>query len=508
VIGGPGLALLLKYRPDLLGSGDAPPHGGHREVATGDGTGGADGADGAGGPTLTADTGASSAAAGASSSGVPAPFMLPDPWEGSATDSVEGNPAKVDGRPRWRVDQVWPADPAKPANYRPMPWNGRRWEADRDALGGQPNADIRAGRAVLSVRGEWNGGVDGPKVTHPGRKVAALSFIAPEAGTYSVSVLATAVHFWGEQRDSASLTLYRCPRGGRPPVADNDPVAQVKLPEGKPVTLSAASVELAAGDELAFVAVVENAHHGADVTLREPQVRLIKRASAAASAATESNRGAAASGGDPPAEILALHLVPDTWEGVAVGDSLGNPFKVDGRPRWRLDQVWPAEHLRPQNYRPLPWDGQRWHAAANEQGGQPSAEVHAGKVVLAVRGEWNGNPGRKLAALTFIVPEAGTYSVTIEATLRFWEGQKDSASLWLLNSPRADRGKGGESAVLARVDLPHDKPVTIGVKAVELRAGDELTIVPVLERWHTAGNVTLREPQIRLIKRPLGATPK
>ena len=56
-------------------------------------------------------------------------YRLPPTWEGKTKGAAEGNPAMADGKPVWRLDQVWPPDPKVVANYHPMVWRDGFWVA-------------------------------------------------------------------------------------------------------------------------------------------------------------------------------------------------------------------------------------------------------------------------------------------------------------------------------------------------------------------------------------------
>ena len=69
-------------------------------------------------------------------------YRLPPTWEGKTKASTEGNPAMADGKPVWRLDQVWPPQPETEANYRPMVWRGGWWVPTANSFGDQPKAEM------------------------------------------------------------------------------------------------------------------------------------------------------------------------------------------------------------------------------------------------------------------------------------------------------------------------------------------------------------------------------
>ena len=81
-----------------------------------------------------------------------ASFGLPAAWEGKTDGSAEGNPAMADGKPVWRLDQVWPANPEAVASYRPLVWRNGWWVAPGDGFGGQPKAELKDRGVRLEFR--------------------------------------------------------------------------------------------------------------------------------------------------------------------------------------------------------------------------------------------------------------------------------------------------------------------------------------------------------------------
>ena len=64
-----------------------------------------------------------------------------------------GNPALMEAKPVWRLDQLWPDDPAMVSNYIPLRWDGNQWFPAEHHAGGQPAILIEGGDIVIAVRG-------------------------------------------------------------------------------------------------------------------------------------------------------------------------------------------------------------------------------------------------------------------------------------------------------------------------------------------------------------------
>lgn len=123
----------------------------------------------------------------------------------------------------------------------------------------------------------------------------------------------------------------------------------------------------------------------------------------------------------------AEHRPPQAWSGTKDGATDGNPLLVDGTPRWRFDQVFPDDFEDADNYRPLVWvhheGAMRWFNRDHAHGGQPSAAIENGAVVFSVKGRSDGEMNyRKSAALGFIAPADGAYTLSCVAEVQRWEG--------------------------------------------------------------------------------------
>ena len=165
-----------------------------------------------------------------------------------------------------------------------------------------------------------------------------------------------------------------------------------------------------------------------------------------------------------------VYRVPGNWAGKKAGSAEGNPLVVGAKPLWRLDQVWPDDPMKPGNYRPLPWSGTAWQAAEHSHGGQPAAKATPTAVELVVRTAWPGQPGNKLAALTFIAPEPGTYTLSATVKPRVWDAGAPIALDVLKKSDAVTRVKTIELKPKVGADIA-------GIR-VPLEAGEELVLVP------------------------------
>jgi hypothetical protein len=182
-----------------------------------------------------------------------------------------------------------------------------------------------------------------------------------------------------------------------------------------------------------------------------------------------------------PATQPVAHTPPGAWRGTAEGKSDGNPFVVDGSPRWRVDQFWGADWSVPESYAPLVWKdgigGLAWRPgdAGREFGGQPRVVVNGPHVMLSARTEWEGHDGEKIPALVFIAPADGTYAAQALAIARFFEGA-GPVELMLLKHEKAARQI--KRLWVAQLQNGDTEPTTIAEVRAELKAGDEILFVP------------------------------
>jgi hypothetical protein len=151
-----------------------------------------------------------------------------------------------------------------------------------------------------------------------------------------------------------------------------------------------------------------------------------------------------------------------------------------GKAVWRIDAIWPDDPNLVANYIPLKWDGTRWFSKELEAGGQPAVSVADGAVEFSVRAPWTGQPGQRTAALAFIVPETGTWRITGKASSKPWTGE---AATYKLGVFKKDTQRSAQQAV---IELPRSgEALDLNVK-VDLTAGHELILLPLMPDWHNA----------------------
>ena len=175
-------------------------------------------------------------------------YELPATWDGEV-----GNPATAEGTPVWRLDQIWPPDPTRGEHYRPLVWQDGWWRAPADAFAGQPKAERRPEGLRLEVRAKHGS---------PEReRLAALAFVAPEAGTYAVRGKARG-RIWEGAAPFRLDVLKKTAAGAAI-------VGTVELVPGEAVALPAVAVDLAAGGELVFSPRIDGHYKGGEVTLTD-----------------------------------------------------------------------------------------------------------------------------------------------------------------------------------------------------------------------------------------------
>ena len=378
-------------------------------------------------------------------------ISLPAVWAGTANGSAAGNPAVAGGRPVWRLDQVFPPDPAVVANYRPLTWSDGWWVAAKDGYGGQPKTEQRDRGIRMEFRASHS--------ASPGEKLCGLVFIAERAGEHRLAGTAE-LRLW-DGGNPTRLTLWRKTATGA------TQLASAPLKPGQPFDLSAWSATLAAGDELVLLPRIEGMFTGGDVTLRD---------------LTVSTGGAA-----------AAWRLPAAWEGSKTGAADGNPIAAGGKSVWRVDQLWPAnEIIIAANYRPLVWSGTEWIGAGHSQGGQPAVRIADGAFQAAVRGAWSGVDGeqQRTGALVFIAPRPGVYHVRGRARCKPWTGDAGSYPFVLLKKDTQ------RAAEVERIDLPRDDTPVPFELDVELSDGHELLFLPLMPHWHNAANVRVEDVEI------------
>ncbi len=371
-------------------------------------------------------------------------WKLPAAWEGSKKDSTDGNPALADGKPVWRLDQIWPVDSSKPANYRPLAWRDGWWIALKDGFGGQPKAEMKDSAIRMEFRASQS--------ASPGEKLCGLSFVAPEAGNYKVEG-SVELKLW-DGDNKTRLSILRKTKDAA------TEIASVAMKRNERSALTGISTHLEAGDELVLLPRIEGMFVGGDVTLRDLTV----------------SSGAA-----------VTYRLPRAWDGAKKGSAEGNPVAVAEKPLWRLDQVWPDDPTIASHFTPLIWNGVEWNAEKNGAGGQPQVKVEDGAFKASVRGSWTGNEGQRVAGLVFIAPGNGIYHVTGQAFSKSWEG---GAKVYRLGVFKKDTQRATQEKVL---ELPRDGLRVMFDFKVELSAGHELALLPLMPDWHNATTTTIED---------------
>ena len=377
-------------------------------------------------------------------------FGLPPAWEGSKAETSDGNPAQANNKPIWQLNQIWPPDPTKNQNYRPLIWRNGWWVTKSDDSGGQPKVEKRNS----DLRLEFRAASGEPRA----ERIAALSFIAPQDGTFTLSGN-VALKLW-DGNVPVRLQLLKKSTDGAAEIASIDLKKDGSVPLMQTVTLKS-------GEELVIVPRPGGGFTGGDITLRDLKLTL----------------GGGAAG--------ALYKLPASWEDAQKGSAQNNPIKVGEQAIWRLDQLWPDKPIFTENYAPMIWSGTEWKATQHEQGGQPAVKVENGNVNFSVRGSWTGNEGQKTAALVFIAPQSGIYKISGIAKSQPWEGGAEKFRLALL---KKDTQRAAELKVL---ELPRDGTLVPFEITVELTAGHELVFLPLMPDWHNATNTSIEKLSVQ-----------
>lgn len=382
-------------------------------------------------------------------------WQLPPSWEGKAKGQSEGSIASAGGKPVWKLEQVWPPQWNNPKNFRPMVWTGTDWNVGEGGFGGQPGARLDGTALTFGTRA--------PHGTPPQRRVAGLTFVAPQDGTYRLGGTVEC-RIW-DGTNSTTLRLLHKSAG------EVREAGKLVIPNGQSRSLGTLSVGLKAGDELCLLPEIEGMFAGGDCKLRD--IRITARAA------------------EGPSKGGPVYRLPATWEGTTKGSPQGNPIAAGGKPLWRIDRIYPDQYNLVENYSPAPWDGTAWHPSDRQQGGQPSVQVENGTARLSVSGPWQDFEHQKIAALVFITPADGTYRVRCTATSKPWTG---GSAAFLLLALKKDTQRAAE---VERFSLPRDgKEVAIDFR-VELTAGHELVLLPVMPDWNNATTTTLEQLTIQ-----------
>ena len=183
-----------------------------------------------------------------------ASIRLPAAWDGTMVGRADGNPLLVAGQPVWRLDQLWPDQPAFVTSYTPLPWAGTEWKAKEHEHGGQPAVRVSNGAVAFAVRGPWTG--------QPGQKTAALVYCARRGGVHIARGLARSKPWEGAAKVFRLALLKK----------DTQRAAELQvleLPRDGAVVPFELSIDLAPGHELLFLPLMPDWHNATTTTISE-----------------------------------------------------------------------------------------------------------------------------------------------------------------------------------------------------------------------------------------------
>ena len=190
--------------------------------------------------------------------------------------------------------------------------------------------------------------------------------------------------------------------------------------------------------------------------------------------------------------------LPPAWEGTAKGRSDGSVALADGKPIWKLEQVWPPDWKQRDNFRPMVWTGTDWNVKEGGFGGQPGASLNGRVLNFGTRAPHGTPPQRRVAGLTFVAPQAGTYRLRGTAECRIWDGTNKTTLRLLLKSPSGVKDVG-------QVVIPHGESTSLETLHATLAAGEEFTLLPEIEGMFSGGDCKLRDLRVTLGEAPATA---
>ncbi len=181
--------------------------------------------------------------------------------------------------------------------------------------------------------------------------------------------------------------------------------------------------------------------------------------------------------------------LPATWEGKEKGKPDGGVVEADGKPVWKAEQVWPADPMKAENYRPLVWGGTQWSASADGVGGQPQFQIKDDAAEFGTRAPHGTPPALRTAALSFVVPADGDYQVLGTASARMWDS-KNKTDLLIL------RRTGQSVELVKQLEIGNgEKKGFEGVK-LTAKAGDIISLVPRIQGMYAGGTLWVRDLRI------------
>ena len=195
---------------------------------------------------------------------------------------------------------------------------------------------------------------------------------------------------------------------------------------------------------------------------------------------------------------------PSEW-----GQAQGNPFRENNQPRWRLDQIFPANPEDAAAYVTMRWDEGRkaWHNVPGSQGGQPDAKIENGAVRIEVRARGGGDSEFvKGAALVFVAPRDGRYRLEpMNVDIHRWEGESVTRFRVL---KRFKIGADWSVEPLVNEALrPENGNVSISIEC-DMKQGDELAVVPWHDGHWSGATVTMQNPRVTRVGDIRGAQDK
>lgn len=381
-------------------------------------------------------------------------WKLPETWEGQTKGSSAGSVVSAGGKPVWKLQQLLPTDYRKPENYRPMVWTGTDWNVDKGGFGGQPAVHLKDGTLTFATRA-----AHGPENDRYPR-AAALVFVAPRNGLYALHG-ALGCRMWDGTNSTTLLVLKRSAAG-------IEKVGSAVIPHDGERPLEGQVVGLTAGQELVLLPLIDGMFTGGHARFRDFSISLD-------------------SGGGTERTGISLPMV---WEGTRVGSADGNPLAASGKAVWRIDAVWPDDPAMVANYLPMKWDGTSWRMKEHDAGGQPAVTVADGGIDLAVRGPWTGNGGQRIAGLSFIAPESGRWRLTGTARTKPWTGE---AAFYRLGAFKKDSQR---AAQMKMWNLPRDGSAVNLDITLDLSAGHELVLLPLMPDWHNATHTSISDLRV------------
>ncbi len=181
--------------------------------------------------------------------------------------------------------------------------------------------------------------------------------------------------------------------------------------------------------------------------------------------------------------------LPAAWEGTEKGSSQGSVVRAGDQPVWKLEQLWPPDWRKPENYRPMVWTGTDWNVAEGGFGGQPGARLEGRALILGTRAPHGKPPARRWAGLTFVATRTGTYRLAGFAACRMWDGKNDT-TLRLLRRT----AEGVEPA--GSIVIPHQGSASLDSLRVTLAEGEQFTLLPEIKGMYTGGSCRLSELRV------------